>query len=458
LLCDIAKHRVQNGLPTILLIGGQFNLDEPWSQIVRLLGLTCSKEELIGALEAAGQTRNAKVLIVIDALNEGQGKTLWKNHLAGLLLLISRSPWLSVAISIRTSYEALVIPPGLVPARLIREIHPGFADHEYRATQNFFDYYSIERPSVPLLLPEFQNPLFLKIFCQALNNNALTRIPAGLQGITAIFKFFIDSVNLKLSDVNYLDFNPRHGLVWRALEFFAAKLAADGTDWLPAEIEEDIINAVLPRDSYDKSLYRAMVSEGLIAENRFYNNNIKQYQDGVHFAYEKFTDHLIAQRLSELHIDITNPAKSFEVNQPLHKYVKDSNSCARYQGLIEALSIQIPERVGKELVELVPAIANFDSVIEAFVDSLIWRNPKNIYESTIEYINSHVLPNEYANSRFLNALLTVASNPIHPYNADFLHNNLKRLTLAERDATWSIFLHEQYKSHDAVDRLLEWSW
>ena len=119
-------------------------------------------EEFLGALEAAAQAHRTRAIILIDALNEGQGKALWKKHLAGILLAVSKSPWLGIAISVRTSYEGTIVPEGLVPSRLIRAEHHGFAEHEYEATKTFFDHFGIQRPSIPLLVPEFQNPLFLK--------------------------------------------------------------------------------------------------------------------------------------------------------------------------------------------------------------------------------------------------------------------------------------------------------
>ena len=61
-------------MPTVLLIGGQFNSDEPWAQMTGLLGLSCTREEFLGALEAAAQARGTRAVILIDALNEGQGK------------------------------------------------------------------------------------------------------------------------------------------------------------------------------------------------------------------------------------------------------------------------------------------------------------------------------------------------------------------------------------------------
>jgi hypothetical protein len=329
--CDIARHRVQAEMPTVLLIGGQFNGDEPWAQITGLLGLSCTREEFLGALEAAAQATRSRAIVLIDALNEGQGKATWKKHLAGILLTISKSPWLGIAISVRTSYEDTIVPEGLVPSRLIRAEHYGFADHEYEATKTVFDYYGIQRPSIPLLVPEFQNPLFLKIFCKGLQNNHLTSIPPGLQGITAIFKFFIDSVNKKLSEAEYLDFNPKIPIVWRAVEGLAARLAEQGKDWLPIEETQEVIDGVLPRAGYEESLFRHLLAEGVIAENRFYLGG-DQWSAGVHFAYERFTDHLVAKYLLDAHLDTNDPTSSFASGNPLATYIQDKHMCTIYQG------------------------------------------------------------------------------------------------------------------------------
>jgi hypothetical protein len=205
----------------------------------------------------------------------------------------------------------------------------------------------------------------------------LTSIPPGLQGITAVFKFFIDSVNKKLSDAEYLDFNPNFPIVWRAVEAFAAQLAEQGRDWLPLEEAQGVINQVLPRDGYQNSLFRHLVAEGVIAENRFYIGN-SQWSEGVHFAYERFTDHLIATYLLDVYLNTLDPAPSFMSDNPLAKYMKDEHACAINRGLIEAFTIQVPERIGKDLIELMPSIQAFDAVISAFIESIIWRHPHSI--------------------------------------------------------------------------------
>jgi len=456
LFCDVAKRRINSGFPTVLLLGEQFNKDEPWSQIIKLLGLSCTKEEFLGALEAAAQARNAKALILIDALNEGEGKNIWHKHLAGMLTTLSRYPWIGIAVSVRTSYESTVIPEGLIPDKLIREVHFGFADHEYQATKTFFDYYGIERPSIPLLVPEFQNPLFLKLFCSGLRNCGLTRVPSGLQGITAVFNFFVESVNKKLSKPEYLDFDVESQVVQRAVEKLAEVMADNGRLWLSREEAQAIVNTFLPREGYERSLFRHMISEGLVAEDRFRVGD-QEWCEGIHFSYERFADHLIAKHLLDKYLNSEYPSHSFQPDQPLGSFVKDEWTCWRNRGLIEAFSIQIPERIKKELPELAPYCADYRPIREAFVESLIWRDPKAITDATLNYVNKHII--KYGtHDQFLNALLTVASNPDHPYNADFLHRHLMKFELPERDAWWSVFLHYQYGEHGAVGRLVDWAW
>ena len=455
--CDVAVSRVEAGLPTLLLLGGQFGDEEPWYQVIRLLGLSCTREELLGSLESAAQAKNARALILIDALNEGEGKRLWDKYILGMLKVLSRYPWLGIALSVRTSYESIVIPEGLVPRDLVREVHHGFGDHEYQATRTFFDYFGIEQPAVPLLVPEFRNPLFLKLFCKGLRNRGLTKLPAGLEGVTEVFKFYIDSVNGKLSGSEYLDFDQKYHAVQRATEKLAETMAASNTRWLPRDGARNVVDSLLPRDGYENSLFKHMISEGVIAEDRFLNAE-NEWCEGISFGYERFSDHLIVKYLLDKNLDPDDPSKAFTADQPLGSLIKDERSSWYNRGLVEALCVQLPERIRKELHEVAPSCAKYRPVVEAFIESLIWRKPEAITKETLSYINHYVIGYEDSDEQFLEALLTVAPNPEHPYNADFLHQYLMGFELAERDAWWSVFLHYQYGEHGAVARLIDWAW
>ncbi len=459
LFCDVAKHRIADGLPTVLLLGESFSTGDPWMQIIRMLELTCSKDEFLGALEAAAQAGGARALIMIDALNEGEGKQLWHRSIAGMLKLLERNPWIGLAVSVRSSYESSVIPSELVPGRLIRVEHTGFSGHELEATTTFFDFYKIKAPSVPLLSPEFQNPLFLKLFCKGLENQDLNEIPRGLQGITAIFDFFIESANSKLSKI--LDYDPASDPVRKAINALAQLMAAHGDTQIPRVDANAAVYSVLPTSSWEKSLFRHLISEGIIAEDRRLTSwEDKEWTDIVRFSYERLSDHLVTQFLIDRHLDNRDPFGSFASEQPLGALVRDEHSCLLNRGIIEALCIQLPERIGRELFDLAPQCANWQPPLEAFIDSLIWRSLKSFGETFLEHLRQTVNRSDQLFRQFLEGLLIVATNPDHPLNADFLDRMLKKGSMAKRDEWWSTFLHRQYSGYDAsaVRRLVDWGW
>jgi hypothetical protein len=55
-------------------------------------------------------------------------------------------------------------------------------------------------------------------------------------------------------------------------------------------------------------------------------------------------------------------------------------------------------------------------------------------------------------------MLILAPVPGHPLNAGFLHKHLSKFSMPDRDAWWSTYLHKQYGTQSAIDRLLDWAW
>jgi len=457
LFCDIAQQRNAAQLPTILLLGEHF-MGNVWQQMVELLDLAGhSREELLGALEAAAQVRGRKALILIDALNESADLMMWCKRLRSFLQVIARYEWISVAISVRSSYEDMVIPDDVGEDQLVRIEHRGFAGVEYEATRHFFDHYGIEQPSVPLLNPEFQTPLFLKIFCKGLANKGLTRIPKGLHGITAIFDFFVASIYKRLQLPDKLSLSPYSDVVRRVIDRITTVMAERMTHWLPIAEAEQLVNADLPPCGYTDSLFYHLLSEGLLAKDRFRIEG-SMLVEGMSFAYQRLADHLIAQHLLDRYLT-DNPAEAFTTDTPLRILMQERDNWWQLQarGLIEALAIQLPERTGHELMTLVPGLADNRYICRAFVGSVLWRDPQAISDETLDCVNQCV-QYEDLHEQFLDVLLTIAVDPVHPYNADFLHRHLMENGMAERDVWWSIFLYEQYGQKGAVDRLVDWAW
>jgi hypothetical protein len=452
LLCDVARQRVAAGRPTVLLMGQRFvSADAPWTQALQQLDLPgLSAEEFVGALEAAAQAAGCRALVLIDAINEGSGRLIWPTHLAAFLAHLERSPWIGVLLSVRSSYEGIVVPED-VRARAVPVTHDGFAGHEYDATRTFFVHYGLELPSTPLLAPEFRNPLFLKTLCRGLSTKGERRLPRGFHGITAVFDSYLSAINDRLALA--LGFNPKDVLVRRALEALAKALVDFGERWLTLAKAEEVVNALLPGREFERSLYRGLVMEGVLVEEAAWRQNTA-HEEVVFLAYDRFADHLVAKTLLDMRLNPAAPASAFAAGAPL-AFLWDENHYIA-PGLLEAMCIQIPERIGQELVSLAPKVADCWAARDAFRQSLVWRTSKAFSEDTLEVLNT-LIRSDHDWDDTLDVLLTVATLPEHPFNANFLDQWLRKHPMPDRDSWWSTYLHYAWGNHGAADRLVDWA-
>ena len=410
------------------------------------------EHELLNILNNKAKAQGERLLFMIDAINEGKGRYFWTDHIKGFIKDFENYPWLALVLSIRTSYEKLLTPRELISNEIITRVnHYGFENVEYQASSFFFSQYGIEQPSIPLLHPEFSNPLFLKLFCEGLHRSGQKRIPKGYGGITSIIKFFLDNVDKQLSKPTLFDYQTK--LVIKVInELIKYKLENDLV-FIPYESAIDITNNIVSRYSNRKDFVEHLISEGVLSKNIYWTSD--DNEEGIYFAYERFEDHLIVAYLLEKHLNKDNPKLSFEDNGELDKYITQSY---QHQGIIEALSIQLPEKIDKELYELIPENKKSNiEITEAFIKSLIWRKPETIKEKVKDYVTKLILPYEDTFDLFFQMVYSVASDPEHFFNADSLHRYLMQFSLADRDAIWTIYLHDKDYQGSAMQRLIDWA-
>ena len=224
------------------------------------------------------------------------------------------------------------------------------------------------------------------------------------------------------------------------------------------ENAKSIVNGFLPAQGHLRSLFHHLESEGVLTVVPDLGDDYNNWSESVRFTYQRFSDHVITERLLTQHLDKKNPKESFSVCRTLGKLVKDEHACWMNRGILEALAIQVPELTKDELPDLAPHLADSEPMRHAFVDGIVWRDPGTFTGATARYINKHVLRYQDTAECFWSAIILISATPKHPFNADRLHRVLKGLTLADRDAWWSVFLHDQWGERGAVDRLVEWAW
>lgn len=483
LLADVAKKREARNQFTILLLGQQFSTTEdPWSQIIKLLQIECKRDTFLSVLNSKAESTGARVLIFIDAINEGVGKAIWMNNMASFIAAVKRFPNLGVVFSLRTSYEKLLIPDVVKEKKQATRItHYGFANHEYEASKLFFDNYKIKQPSIPLLHPEFSNPLFLKLFCEGLHKKGLHEIPDGYEGISTIINFFLETINDKVSDKHN---QPRNlQIVQKVVRQIAERVVDTNNSYINFDDAFSfVIDMKETKAVTDKSqFFQDLISEGLLTQNVYWDREGNHFE-GVYISYERFSDHLIASHLLAKFLNKKNPKKSFSEDTKFAKTIKvvaakigvtvESNKLfeilkteneANYnRGIIEALSIQLPEQTNLELYEAAEHAREFQPVAAAFIESIIWRKKETLSDKVKDYINQVVISSFDYHDYFINTILLVTSHPQNYFNSDFLHNHLWRFSMADRDAWWTQFIHKMYPGYpdevSAIRRMIDWAW
>ena len=264
---------------------------------------------------------------------------------------------------------------------------------------------------------------------------------------------FLDAINKKLAASSQLDYNEKDLLVRRGLERVAKDLIESDRRAIPRTRAQEIVDGLLPNRTFSHSLYRGLVTEGVLVEDKDWWADDPS-EEVTLIAYDRFADHIIADYLLKTHMEGENPAAAFaETGGLAFLFERSGYSPA---GLIEALSIQVPELTGQELVKLAPGLWDDARIGQAFLESIVWRSLDAFSDDTIEVFNELLEAGNFWSDP-LDTLLTVSMVPGHAFNAELLDRRLRQDTMAERDAWWSTYLHRAWGDEGPVDRLVDWA-
>ncbi|MGV0830246.1 AVAST type 2 anti-phage system protein Avs2 [Empedobacter brevis] len=453
LIADIIKRSYSDNQLSILLLGQHFYAGNIWTQIKDLLDIKSTKEEFLGALNSKAESINSRIIIYIDAINEGEGKDIWHDQLNGLLDDIKGFPNIGLVITIRSTYKDIILPDNFMK-KVIHFKHRGF-DNLYNAAKVFFEHYNIQEPPIPILNTEFYNPLFLKLFCKGLFDNNLTIIPQDYDNLNAIFNYLINAVNKSLSkkfDYDYKDFN----LINEAIELVVSEMVKEPSFQITRKDANILFKENFKNDvTNSRNILRELINENILNENAIYNPITGKYdKEIVYFSYERLGDYLIAKTLINEDLDIIEKEKVINSNCKIYEYLKDKNTIIRNQSLVEAFSIIIPEKTNFELYELLENNEIYE-IGEAFLDSLIWRSNSTINEKINNYIEKYILTINGLNNKFIDILVQLSLREEHFLNAYYLDSLLTDLEINERDYFWTIVINESEIARLFVDWVID---
>ncbi len=444
-IVDSAVRRNDAGLLSLVFFGEDVTDSDPWQALIAKLGLgnAAGRDVILDALNAAGESTGFPVVVFIDALNETQpDRRKWQSWLPPILEQIKRRPFLKLCVSCREIYVCDVVPSGLIIPTIE---HNGFLGREYEAQFAFFQHYGLGVPAEPPLQDEFANPLFLRLVCEALRNGATQPIPAGREGIRAIINLLLRAKNDRAAVI--CDFDRRENRVGEAMLRIAAAMASAGSRTLPLRDARSLVDDTPSAQS--QSLFAILETESLIATIEQPGAVIGgEPHHFVRFTFERIGDHLITEHLLA---DVTNVAAGFADGGPLHFLVVSDKAAHANAGILEALSIQLPEVHGEELIDAITNIAR-RLLWEAFIAGLQWRNPQFVSARTMQLTREALASNETFEATF-EAILGLAARLDHPLNAGFLDRQLNGISMMVRDPFWANALEQSYSGWSNTVRL-----
>ena len=460
LLGDVAAQKLTSEIPAILILGNKLQgRNNVWQQILSEMELGCDATTFLQVLNSVGRFFGKRILFMVDALNEGEGKTFWNDALSAFVEQVKKYPYIGLVLAVRDTYLKTIIPSHLEGTNYFVMVeHVGFEGRELEAVKHFARYFGLEQPRFPILAPEFSRPQLLLLLCRSLRDSGKRIIPEGLNGITTIYRDYLAVINHKIA--RKLDYAENLNLVKKGLERLAERMANNGSgsvEHLPAE---QLFREYHPE--YGSKVFTELLREGVLHEDRSWRYDEDEYVDVVRFNYERFGDFLAARHLLETHVNPQKPKEAFRRKGFFHEYF--SGYFYGKLGILEALSILLPEKFDVELLavlspELLKEEQFGQSAANAFINSLLWRRVDKIDRELIAKTCAPWVEKYRLVDSFHATILHLATIHGHPYNADLIHNHYISMSMAELDRYWSPFVYEAFRSKEsAIHRLLSWIW
>lgn len=455
LLADLATSMNYKNNKCILVLGQKLNnQNNPWSQILRNeLRLNYNEDELLKILNSRGEKYGERCLVIIDALNEGQGRYFWNNSLAGFVDKFKKYPWVGLVLSVRSEYKDEIlesIEPAINSGDISQILHEGFEHNVFEAIQEFYKHYKLPLPTEPMLVNEFKNPLFLKIYCEYRSDSLDNGYSIDL--ITEVFNEYLKIVNKRLSHISLFNYRFSNNYVKKVLLKFAEVIYLGNGSQINYEEAIELVIKTGFKESNANSFLEALISDNLLLS---YIDKISE-NEYVYFAFERFLDYLTAENIVNSISISKSSSKLFECDAISVKYEGRRLSV----GVLSILSVLYPINFNIEFFEVFGSNEVYQnySLGYAFIDSLLWRCEEDIYLDRYKvFFDRNILQQGDLYNLFIDLRYQVAGRTGHPLNAENLHSWLNKMSLPDRDALWTTHISSRIYEDSSISNLINWA-
>ena len=437
LLAATVDARMKRGERSVLLLGQDFPEEcIIWQRVRDLLKTEPDEEKFLQRLNELALERNSRILLVLDAINEGGGRKLWKDRLEGFIAKIAKYSYLGLVVSIRDEFMEEMTPQSLIDKCHITKLeHTGFGVDTMHIVEVYFAYYGIDTSVLSYYPKEFSNGLFLRLFCEGHQRKSKDdiKITTG-----EIYRNYLKSLNAKLAE--RYQYSKEIDFVDAVLQEFVERSYGKNTrNKLAAGRAAELVFSIACKYQISTQIYDDLLAEGVLSQSKQVNVS----EDYVYITYERLADYIFAQsRIKE----VVEQSRSDE------ELLEELN----LPGILEELACLLPEH-GIEIFERFPQLAGESMAAQAEIESIVRRTDNEFDEDKIlDYVNEYIVPQPTLRNKFYESLIWISTNEKHVFNAQFFHDNLVSDCMADRDANYIPLFLSWRDEQSPVSYLLKW--
>lgn len=444
-LADCCDKTIHDGGIAFLVLGQLFVQSQgPCEQLASFISGKTDFSQCFSEINRFAVSHNRRALIAIDALNEGDGKTYWRNHLTELVEALAPYKNIVLLASVRSTYENAVVPSSYFDNR------SDFARIELRGFENspdairlFCNHYGIEPPAFPPYGEEYSNPLYLKILCDAIVEKNTGRFELNISFSEAV-SLCINAVDDRIK--NALQCYTPINIAAMAIYALAGTESFSDQGYVPyEEAFMAVSKAVSPFVTEIVKLLELLEAENLIRIDSYASAGY------VDFCYERFGDYVYARNvISSATNGQPSRPQAIRASSAIHDLL-----CSSYrQGAAEALAILLIEDEGINAFELLDLSDEFESntAFKLLLASIPWNKRHNLSDCMKDYIFNSVANNPNRLIRFMAELLSVSLSPTSAFNALLFDEVARSVPPQKRDGilAWAFY------SHANITSTLDW--
>ncbi len=435
LLGYIANQTKEDSHCNCILFLGQkiIGNNNPQKQLVDSIGYNGSFDSFLECLENNGQYDGSTTVLMIDAINESKYSEVWMQYINELTLTIEKYKFIKLVLSVRSTYKEYVFNEAFINKLLSGDIPTiklnGFRYNLIEAVSSFFKYYHLPLTIDANFNNNFENPMFLKLYCVA----SQAGNQYGGKNIMEVYYAYIQYEENKIKSANSIK-----NSIFLSKQIFS-EIAKYYYENDCRSVPYFSLIKICKNIPYYKELIDGLIHSKVLVEYLDLDGN-----SIIYLCYEKLGDYILAKYILDTHSNKKN-ADDYIVN---NFFRQDGKMFHSYKsiGIFTALSVIYNEKYGDEIIRLIPEDYD-DNRIKIILDEYLI----NYSYRENEYIDSKLFYAEIipfikkTNSRdsYFELLLKLATRECS-LNSDFLFRILSELSLSNRDIFWTTYINDHY--------------